>query len=190
MSTRLDPDARRDAILQAALTVFSRYGFARASMEDVAREAGLSRPTLYLTYENKAAIFAALAVALAEQACMAAEQAWNPHSHFVDGLSAAAFAQHLGLWHVLKGSPHGAELLQANHALTLDLAKVCDDRFAALVAQRARTLQCSSTSGNKTAFGALVSACLHGIKERAQTEQGLKEDISTFARLVYEGART
>jgi AcrR family transcriptional regulator len=89
MSIRLDGDPRRDKILHAALAVFARYGFKRASMEDVATEAGISRPALYQSYENKAAIFAALAVALGQASCDAAEAAWPADLAFEEGLAAA-----------------------------------------------------------------------------------------------------
>lgn len=44
---------RKDQIVEAAVTVFSRLGFERARMEDVARESGLSKGTLYLYYKSK-----------------------------------------------------------------------------------------------------------------------------------------
>lgn len=62
------PDAsteRRDAILQAATTVFLRYGFRKTSMDDVARAANLSRQGLYLHFANKEELFKAAALHLA-----------------------------------------------------------------------------------------------------------------------------
>jgi AcrR family transcriptional regulator len=47
---------RREQILNAAVTVFARTGFQTARMEDVAREAGLSKGTLYLYFDSKDAI--------------------------------------------------------------------------------------------------------------------------------------
>ena len=40
-------------ILEAALRVFSRYGVKRASMADIAKEARISRQTLYKTFRSK-----------------------------------------------------------------------------------------------------------------------------------------
>jgi AcrR family transcriptional regulator len=48
-------------IITAAQTVFLRYGFKRTTMGDIAKEAGISRPSLYLSYESKEALFAAVA---------------------------------------------------------------------------------------------------------------------------------
>lgn len=51
---------RKGQIVEAAVTVFSRLGFERARMEDVARESGLSKGTLYLYYKSKDELIGAL----------------------------------------------------------------------------------------------------------------------------------
>lgn len=53
------PDARRRALLDAAVTVFTRYGYRKTSMDEVARAAGLSRQGLYLHFPNKEELFRA-----------------------------------------------------------------------------------------------------------------------------------
>jgi AcrR family transcriptional regulator len=49
--------AKRDKILVAALDVFLRYGYKRVTMNDIAQAAGISRPALYLVFDNKEEIF-------------------------------------------------------------------------------------------------------------------------------------
>jgi AcrR family transcriptional regulator len=51
--------SRREAILDAASTVFLRFGFRKTSMEDVARAAEVSRQGLYLHFANKEELFRA-----------------------------------------------------------------------------------------------------------------------------------
>src|SRR3954471_15585711 len=54
------PDnARRERVLAAALEVFCRYGFRKASMDEIARSADISRQGLYLHFANKDALFRA-----------------------------------------------------------------------------------------------------------------------------------
>jgi AcrR family transcriptional regulator len=49
--------ARQVAVLEAAVGVFARYGYRKASMDEVARAAGVSRQGLYLQFANKEELF-------------------------------------------------------------------------------------------------------------------------------------
>ena len=60
---------RRERLLAAAEQVFVELGYVDASMDDIARQAGMSKKTLYLFFETKEALFSALiATRLAELA--------------------------------------------------------------------------------------------------------------------------
>ncbi len=54
-------DARRRAILDAAITCFERRGLHGSTTDDVAAEAGLSNGALYRYFDGKAAIIEAIA---------------------------------------------------------------------------------------------------------------------------------
>lgn len=49
-------DARPDEVLDAALAVFGEKGFAAAKVEDIARQAGVSKGTVYLYFPSKEAL--------------------------------------------------------------------------------------------------------------------------------------
>jgi len=53
-------DARPQEILEAALSVFAKKGFAAARMEQIAARAGVSKGTIYLYFDSKEAVFRAL----------------------------------------------------------------------------------------------------------------------------------
>ena len=54
MTPRPDVSAERTAqIVEAAIAVFSRLGFHKARMDDIAREAGVSKGTLYWYFESR-----------------------------------------------------------------------------------------------------------------------------------------
>ncbi|MFI5911757.1 TetR/AcrR family transcriptional regulator [Dactylosporangium sp. NPDC051541] len=53
--------ARRDAVLESALRTFARFGYRKTSMDDVAREAAISRPGLYFLFSSKPNLFRAAA---------------------------------------------------------------------------------------------------------------------------------
>ena len=50
---------RQERVLDVALEVFGRYGFRKASMDEIARSADISRQGLYLHFANKEALFRA-----------------------------------------------------------------------------------------------------------------------------------
>jgi AcrR family transcriptional regulator len=54
---RVDPGARRQAILAAALAEFAERGYAAARLDDVAARAGVAKGTLYLYFAHKEALF-------------------------------------------------------------------------------------------------------------------------------------
>jgi AcrR family transcriptional regulator len=55
-----DPAGRRQAILAAALERFLAEGFAAATLEGIARQAGVAKGTIYLYFADKQALFRAL----------------------------------------------------------------------------------------------------------------------------------
>src|SRR5947207_15299625 len=50
-------NARREAILSAALAEFIARGFAATRLEDVARRAGVAKGTIYLHFKDKESLF-------------------------------------------------------------------------------------------------------------------------------------
>ncbi len=52
-------EERRRALCEAAATVFLRDGYTAASVDDIARDAGMSKRTLYRFFPSKAALFEA-----------------------------------------------------------------------------------------------------------------------------------
>lgn len=54
------PDERPRQILDAAFRVFGARGFHQATLDDVARQAGITKGTIYLYFPSKAALFTAM----------------------------------------------------------------------------------------------------------------------------------
>ncbi|KAA3647283.1 MAG: TetR/AcrR family transcriptional regulator [Chloroflexi bacterium] len=61
MSPRPDvSEERKEQIIDAATHVFARSGYAKARMDDIAKETGVSKGTLYWYFKNKDAILLAI----------------------------------------------------------------------------------------------------------------------------------
>src|SRR5258707_6977461 len=70
--------AKPNAIVLAALELFTRYGYRKTSIDDLAQAAQVAKRTVYLHFENKAAVFLAILEYLGDQVrrrCSAAESA-------------------------------------------------------------------------------------------------------------------
>src|SRR5262245_60719800 len=67
MATGPTPEARKQAILEAALRVFAQYGFDAATTEEIAQAAGLSKGGLYWHFKSKDEILAAMLQQLFDQ---------------------------------------------------------------------------------------------------------------------------
>jgi TetR/AcrR family acrAB operon transcriptional repressor len=65
--TKEDAALTRQMVLDAALKVFGRKGFSQSTLEEVAREAGLTRGAIYWHFKNKNEIFGAVLEVLYER---------------------------------------------------------------------------------------------------------------------------
>jgi AcrR family transcriptional regulator len=59
--------AKPNAIVLAGLQLFTRYGYRKTSIDDIARAAQVAKRTVYLHFENKAAVFLAILEYLGDQ---------------------------------------------------------------------------------------------------------------------------
>jgi AcrR family transcriptional regulator len=128
-------DDKRAAILAAALVLFGRYGYRRTSIDDLAREAGIAKGTVYLYFDTKEAIFRGLCQSVMAHVLAGAETASRevaPVRQRLRRVLAAKFDYFHGLLH---GSPHANELLDSSNRLSADLFRQSDRAYARLVAR-------------------------------------------------------
>ena len=113
---------RIEKILDAAYTCFTRHGVRRTTMDDIAREAGMSRPAVYQYVHNKQDAFRRLAQRLLDRALAGARTAVRTDGPLGDRLAAvleSKVALARDLW---RDSPaHAAELLGEDARLSADL---------------------------------------------------------------------
>lgn len=121
-----DPTRRR--ILDAVFACAERYGLSRTTMADVAKEARLSRQTVYRYFPGRHALFAALVLREEGRIIAAVKEAIAPHTELRPAMEAAfvttlkTFREHPLLDKVMTTEPQ--ELLpfltvEANPVLSL-----------------------------------------------------------------------
>lgn len=187
-------NAVQERILEAAMTLFARYGFQRTSMADVAKASGVSRPTLYLRFCGKDEIFKAVGRRLVGDALARARAAWVPETSLEKNLEATILAKDLPL-HRLLHSPHGEELLAIDAAQTAALAAELNAGFAAILeehiepAAKAGELELSAFGGIES-FGRTVGVLAGGLKREAAGEPEYRGMIGRLARIIAAACRT
>jgi AcrR family transcriptional regulator len=127
--------ARQHSILDAALRRFIHCGYRRTSMDDVAREAELSRTALYQHFTNKEEIFRALAADLYRRALIAADDAAKANDTFEERLFRVLDAKMGFFYNLLRGSEHGREMLDDGNRLCGDLTKQAGQRNQQILAR-------------------------------------------------------
>lgn len=89
-----DASRRIDQIADAALRLFARYGYKRSSMDDIAREAGLSKATLYLHFKGKDDVFRAMLNLLTRRIDARCREVMTLKAPFAERFAAMLQAQH------------------------------------------------------------------------------------------------
>ncbi|TIM54096.1 MAG: TetR family transcriptional regulator, partial [Mesorhizobium sp.] len=109
------------------------YGFARTTMDDIARAADMSRPALYLQFKNKTDIYRAIALMLLSRSLEQAKTALAGEEPFAERTMRAIDEALISMTRTVHASPHGAELLDMKSSLA-DLIGCWRSRFSEHVA--------------------------------------------------------
>ncbi len=89
---RPPPENARQPILDAAIIVFARQGYAGTSVQDILDEIGVSKPALYYHFESKAGLFRAILDHAYDECFRLIRTAVTPLPPGENQLAAAAYA--------------------------------------------------------------------------------------------------
>lgn len=169
---------KRERILDAALSKFSAYGFARTSMNDIAEAASMSRPALYQHYDNKEDVFQAMLARLLDTAAdqaMAALESEPTLEAQLDGFLQRWFGD---LSHQLRKTEHGSDLIEAKASYAKPVFETVNKRVADAVAAH---LQAVNPERAATLTELLLLSPL-GLKYDAPSMATLRTRLSGLAR--------
>ena len=181
-----DLEPRHCAVLDAAVSVFARFGYRKASMDDVARAANVSRQGLYLSFANKEELFRrALEYSLSRQlACaiaalstedsletrlIAACKEWS--GRFVGSLGADA-----------------ADLMCASTALAgATLAEYewqFEEALVNAIGATAVADRCAAAGLNIADFARALHATARGLKQTCKTQEDFLKGMTAAVRMA------
>jgi len=133
--------AKPNAIVLAALELFTRYGYRKTSIDDIAQAAQVAKRTVYLHFENKAAVFLAILEYLGDQVqqrCGAAERMGGTAVDRLAGLLDAYFGMGFELF---SKSEHMPELEETFSRLARARIGYLNTEYEARLATFLRSLE-------------------------------------------------
>lgn len=150
---RLPAEERRRQIIEAAIEVFSRTGFAAAPTADIAAAAGIGEPTIYRYFENKRDLYIAAVLSSSDEILGEWQNIADGAEHELEAL------QRIGIWYFqrLKQRP---QLLLLR---TRSISELGDEEVTAVV--REQYLR--------------VVRFVEGLFERAQARGLIVSDVDT-----------
>ena len=126
---------RETTVLDATYVCLSHYGMRRTTMEDIAREAGMSRSALYQYVRNKDDAVRRLAQRLHTDAGERAQAAAHTDEDWRDRAEAVLRVKIELVEQLTTGSPHTAELLDARTRLYGDICTAFTQRVHRLLVE-------------------------------------------------------
>jgi len=81
-----DAQAAKDRLMEAAEACFDKYGVAKTTMDDIAKVAGVSRPTVYRHFDDRDSLILAVVMRRSRQLIDRAQKFIRKHDSFEDQL--------------------------------------------------------------------------------------------------------
>jgi len=187
------PETKRAAILEAALKLFSQYGYRRTSIDDIAREAEIAKGTVYLSFKSKEEIFRALCENLIERSECNLRAAHAKTGAIEERLVAALEAKFGFLFETVYRSPHAAELMDSKNRLSSDLFARSGRRYMKVLremieeAARAGELELSAMQIDADAVAQMLVAAAHGTESAATSPPQYHRRLREVVRVIVAG---
>lgn len=176
-------DKKRTLVFGAAAKVFSQYGFRRTSMNDIAQVAGISRPALYLLFDNKEDLFRKLACHRQNKAIEEAITVLNLDNPFVDRFTNAILAYERIFYEPVAESPHGTEFLNASASIASDDMSKGHERLVKYLSDAVKTaieegeISLTHTGLRPKAFVELLMTSVSGQKKVAASAKTFRRNV-------------
>ena len=190
MAVRSKGEDKERRIVSAATVLFTRYGFKRTSVELLASEANVAKPTIYAYFRDKDAIFSAVVAAVCSELLAAAESASRGRGTLTERLTGMLSAKFTRYWELVQASPHAQELLDSQGALGGDVIEKNDRAFLALLVsalEGADELDLDSHDLTTTSAAQLLLRVAYGASYDATSVTNHRKHIAEAVRMVVAG---
>jgi AcrR family transcriptional regulator len=193
------PDrARQERVLAVALEVFGRYGFRKASMDEIARSADISRQGLYLHFANKDALFRAAVRKELDTALGDVSRCLNEEGVGLERRAVAALDAWLGRY---VGSMLASDIGNLLQNPAMHLGDMVDPASAAFDGRLAAAIAAAMSENDRRRLGVTpeeIAGALHTVAQgakylsnaRAESREEFVARLTAAVRVVFAGFGT
>ena len=172
-------------VLEAAKTVFLRHGFRRVTMQDIADQAGISRPALYLILPNKEEVFKATIQLVTSEIMKAIREGLSARSTVEDKLRFAFEIWSVQTFQLMLNSPDAEDLFYCGQDFASDTLAQITSRFESLLVEILKPLADSVKPVLPAKqIAHLLAASTHGFKEEAKSVDEMRAMIHGLISLT------
>lgn len=180
-------DARRAQLMESALGVFARFGYRKASMDEVARAAKVSRQGLYLHFANKEDLFRATVRHTIESALAGAKRALATENATLDERLRAAFDEWVGQY-VGRFAADASDLMEAAEGLVgtlvTDQEKLFVDAVAATLRDAGLAAAYKPAGITPRQLAENLCATARGLKHSCGTQEEFARAFAIAVRII------
>ena len=184
-------DAKKAKVLEAAQSVFFRYGYRRTTMGDLASAAGVSRPALYLLYCNKEQVFEAVLRDFLARTLAEVRETLKAPVGAEEKLRLAFDLWAVRPFGLLMATPDAKELIDCGFEFARE---AIDQGTAAFEAELAAILaplhaQAPDPALTPDQIARILTRAVHGFKESARDPESLRAMIEGLLKMVLGSLR-
>ena len=174
-----------DQLLDAALMQFRTHGFAKTSMSDIAKAAGVSRTALYNHFDTKEAVFQSLSERINSGAVDAVTRAAQSDLPWQERLAKVIHARCDWVYDLLHDGAFGRELIDEKNRLCGGRVLSANDRFMRLMADIIRSG--GEPPAHAKRLANVLIAAINGILEVADTRKQARADVDLLVATLSRG---
>lgn len=172
---------RRHHVVTAATNVFSRYGYTRTTMNDIAKAAGLTRPTLYQSYPDKEAVFRAVIDEMATQLFATIQEGLTKYQGLAERLRFACETWGAAGFALVQANPDAKDMFD----LCFEPVKSSYIEFAKLIAGILwAPLSKASLNVDAEELSRIVIFSIKGFKETARDVEDMRRLIAAHTSVI------
>lgn len=172
---------KRRRIIEAARFLVLRHGLRGTTMEAIAREARIAKPTLYAQFPDKDAIFVGIVDTMMDDLLAAYDSGMQGPGDISERIGNALAGQYVCLTRALAGSPHATELMSEHKRAGIKFREK-DLRAEAEIAAELR----AAGAAEPQMLAKVLFAAAYGIALKVPDEAQMTAGIKLLCRRMIE----